>query len=200
MRILIFFKILSRQLKQLYDEALVPICASCMFGQVHRKPWKAKSKTNEIRDDKDQELGNGTLTNHFVSNQPGLVLQISGNLTSQRTTGTTVNVDHILNCLYMHLTCTLSGEETLESKRAYKQVVAKHGVTVKRYHSDNGHFVEKSICNACKSQWRHISFCGVGAHHQNDITKNQIKQLTLKSCTMLLHAKQHWPEYITAIL
>eukprot|EP00957_Ditylum_brightwellii_P149126 11356329-Ditylum_brightwellii.AAC.1 len=68
-----------------------------MFGQVHRKPWRTKSKTNEIRDDEDQEQGNGASTDQLVSNQPGLVLQISGNLTSQRITGATVHVDHISN-------------------------------------------------------------------------------------------------------
>eukprot|EP00957_Ditylum_brightwellii_P041697 3157696-Ditylum_brightwellii.AAC.1 len=52
----------------------------------------------------------------------------------------------------------------------------------------------------CKSQGQHISFCGVGAHHQNGIAENWIKQLTFKSRSMILHAKQHWPEYITAIL
>eukprot|EP00957_Ditylum_brightwellii_P017012 1282796-Ditylum_brightwellii.AAC.1 len=47
---------------------------------------------------------------------------------------------------------------------------------------------------------RKFTFCGVGAHHQNGIAENKIKLLALKAQTMLLHAKRHWPEYITTIL
>ncbi len=45
-----------------------------------------------------------------------------------------------------------------------------------------------------------ITFCGVGAHHQNGIMENTIKQLTLVSRTILIHAQSHWPEYITTML
>eukprot|EP00957_Ditylum_brightwellii_P183277 13960663-Ditylum_brightwellii.AAC.1 len=95
---------------------------------------------------------------------------------------------------------SMSGEETLQSKHAYERIAATHGVRVKRYHSDNGRFEEKAFRAACYKQGQEITFCGVGAHHQNRIAENQIKLLTLKSWTMLLHAKRHWPEYITTIL
>ena len=45
-----------------------------------------------------------------------------------------------------------------------------------------------------------ITFCGVGAHHQNGITENIITSLTLIARTLLLHAQRHWPEYITTML
>lgn len=51
-----------------------------------------------------------------------------------------------------------------------------------------------------KSSQRRITFCGVGAHHQNGITENAIKQLTIVSRTLLVHAQDHWHEYITTIL
>ena len=44
-----------------------------------------------------------------------------------------------------------------------------------------------------------ISFCGVGAHHQNGVSENIIKQLTLTARTLLLHAQQFWPEYISSM-
>ena len=43
-------------------------------------------------------------------------------------------------------------------------------------------------------------FCGVGAHHQNGITEHAIKDVTLISQTILLHAMQYWPEYITSMM
>ena len=45
-----------------------------------------------------------------------------------------------------------------------------------------------------------ISFCGVGAHHQNGFSENTIKQLTLTGQTLLLHAQRFWPEYISLML
>eukprot|EP00957_Ditylum_brightwellii_P117781 8985478-Ditylum_brightwellii.AAC.1 len=78
----------------------------------------------------------------------------------------------------------MSDEETLQSKRAYERVAATHGVHVKRYHLDNWRFGEKSFRAACDEQGREITFCDVGAHHQNCIAENRIKLLTLKSRTM----------------
>eukprot|EP00957_Ditylum_brightwellii_P112837 8603235-Ditylum_brightwellii.AAC.1 len=95
---------------------------------------------------------------------------------------------------------SMSGEETLQSKRIYERVAAAHDVNVKRYHSDNGRFGERAVGEACDEQGQEIIFCGVGAHHQNWIAENWIKLLTLKSRTMLLHTKRHCPECITTML
>eukprot|EP00957_Ditylum_brightwellii_P176244 13419683-Ditylum_brightwellii.AAC.1 len=95
---------------------------------------------------------------------------------------------------------SMSGEEKLQSKWAHEKVAAAHGVHVKRYHLDNGRVGEKSFRAACGEQGEKIIFCSVGAHQQNGIAENRIKLLTLNSRTMLLHAKRHWPEYITTML
>ena len=44
---------------------------------------------------------------------------------------------------------------------------------------------------------QHLTFCGVGAHHQNGVAERIIKDLTLSSRTLVLNAQCHWPEYIT---
>ena len=44
-----------------------------------------------------------------------------------------------------------------------------------------------------------ITFCGVGAHHQNGVSERIIKDLTLSSRTLVLHAQRHWTEYITTM-
>eukprot|EP00957_Ditylum_brightwellii_P093161 7093007-Ditylum_brightwellii.AAC.1 len=93
--------------------------------------------------------------------------------------GATIYVDHASDMLYVHLMQSLSGKEMLESKCAYEHFAVKHGITVKKYHSDNGQFEEKAFHNAYEMQGQQISFCGVRAHHQNDIEENCIKQLTL---------------------
>eukprot|EP00957_Ditylum_brightwellii_P141784 10802997-Ditylum_brightwellii.AAC.1 len=145
-----------------------------MFGQAHQKPWRTKGANSKGRicRETDDALGAGTSTDQLVSSQPGLVLQISRKLTNRRIVGATIFVDHFSDFIYVHLMTSLSREETLAAKRGYEHVANKHGVTVQE-----------------------LMFCGVGAHHQNGISENRIKLLTLGGHTLLLHAKCHWPEH-----
>ena len=46
---------------------------------------------------------------------------------------------------------------------------------------------------------QNLTFCGVGAHHQNGISERIIKDLTLSSRNLVLHDQRHWSEYITTI-
>ena len=45
-----------------------------------------------------------------------------------------------------------------------------------------------------------MTFCGVGAHHQNGISERKIKDVNLFSRTMLLHAIRYCPDFITIML
>ena len=102
--------------------------------------------------------------------------------------------------MHVHLIRSASQDETLAAKQAYKRLAATHEVTIWRYHSDNGRFVKKAFRAAVDDANQSISYCGVGAHHQNGISENHIKKLTLTSLTLLLHAKRFWPEAITTML
>jgi hypothetical protein len=44
-----------------------------------------------------------------------------------------------------------------------------------------------------------ITFCAVGAHHQNGITKNKYRMLTLSTRTLLLHGICMWPQMINTM-
>ena len=93
-----------------------------------------------------------------------------------------------------------SGESTLQAKHDYEHLAATRNVKFKHYHADNGRFAERSFTNDCKASTQRITFFGVGAHHQNGIAENTIKQLTLVSRTLLVHAQNYWPEYISTML
>eukprot|EP00957_Ditylum_brightwellii_P118508 9038413-Ditylum_brightwellii.AAC.1 len=86
MKILIFVGILPRRLKQLFETVTVPICASCMLGEAHRKQWRSKGGRGSIKKENEKEPGDGTSIDQLVSNQPGLVPQLSGKLTNQQIT------------------------------------------------------------------------------------------------------------------
>ena len=93
-----------------------------------------------------------------------------------------------------------SGDSTLQAKHDFKHLAATRDVNIKAYHANNGRFAECSFTDDVKCCIQCIRFCGVGDHHQNGIIENVIKQLTLISRTLLMHAQSHWPEYITIML
>ena len=114
--------------------------------------------------------------------------------------GATIFVDHFSNHVHVHLMRSSSQDKTLAAKRAYGSLAATHEVTIQRYHTDNGRFAKKYFRAAVDDANQSISYCGVGTHHQNVLAENHIKQLTLTSHTLLLHAKRFCPEDIITTL
>ena len=112
----------------------------------------------------------------------------------------TIFIDYVTGYVHVALMTDQSGESTLQAKHDYKHLAATRNVRVKHYHAYNGRFAERSFTNDCKASTQLINFCGVGAHHQNGIAENTIKQLTLISWTLLVHAQNYWPEYISTML
>ena len=73
----------------------------------------------------------------------------------------------------------LTTESTLAAKKEFEHLCAVQGVKVEHYHADNGRFSEPTWINECKRCKQDLTFCGVGAHHQNGISERNIKDLTL---------------------
>ena len=84
-----------------------------------------------------------------------------------------------------------SVEATLERKHDFEHLCATRGIKVKAYHADNVRCTECSFVNDVKRCFQRITFYGVGAHHQNGVSENTIKQLTLTACTMFVHAQSY---------
>ena len=68
----------------------------------------------------------------------------------------------------------ISLQETLQAKQAFEKLVAQRGGTVKRYHADNGRYADKGFLASINNNDQTITFCGVGAHHQNGIVERRI--------------------------
>eukprot|EP00956_Cyclotella_meneghiniana_P001276 scaffold1377_cov23-Cyclotella_meneghiniana.AAC.1 len=178
----------------------VPKCVACEFGTAHRRPWQFKGKqSGSIRKEKQVKSGDGQSIDQIVSAQPGLIPQMSGFLTSARYYGATTIVDHVTDYVYVHLMKELSLEETIKAKRAWEKILHDAGHTAKHYQADNGRFADKGFQDDCDAHNQTISYCGVGAHHQNGIVENKNKILTQGARTMLLHGMRMWPEMITTM-
>ena len=196
------FGILPKRFLKLRND--LPPCVSCMFGQAHRKPWRHKCSATKdggtIRCRKRAKPGDMVYTDQLVSAQPGLVPQEKGSPTRARIWGATIFVDGQTDYTKVHLMHNASGKSTLEAKAAFEQDARLRGIEIRGYHADNGRYAEHIFRDDCEQKSQALRYCGVGAHHQNGIAEAKVKQLTLASRTMLLHAQRHWPEYITTAL
>jgi hypothetical protein len=181
-----------------------PPCASCMFGTAHRRPWRFK----KAKDREESTLKGAAITkpgqcvgvDQMNSAQPGLLPQEKGALTRARIWGFTIFTDYATNYICIVLMRDFTAESTLEAKREFEHRCAVRGIKVQRYHADNGRFAEPAFQADCKRLGQKLTFCGVGAHHQNGVVERKIKDVTLAARTMLLHAIRFWPEYISIIL
>ncbi len=178
-----------------------PICVACLFGTAHKHPWHSKlNKSHPIWKKSDNRPGPKASLDHLVSAQPGLIPQIIGRLICMQVNGATIFVDHCSDHVYIFLMRDLTLDKTILVKHAYEWFLLNLGVTSKAYHADNGCFADKGFWDECTSCHQVITFCGIGGHHQNGIAERIIKELTLGAGTLLLHAKQMLPEYISMIL
>ena len=113
-------------------------------------------------------------------------------LTSKRIRGCTTFVDHVSDYVYIHLMKALTLDETLLANKALERLMAQAGRAIKHYHVNNGHFADNGFTDIINEHNQRITFCGVGAYHQNGIIENKNKILALGACTLLLRGMRMW--------
>jgi hypothetical protein len=99
---------------------------------------------------------------------------MTGKLTRQRIVGSTVYVDHASDFSFVYHQTSMSSEETVKSKLAFEKFAATHGVNIKHYHAHNGRFKDNLFMKSIEEKGQTITFCGVGAHHQNGKAEQRI--------------------------
>ena len=176
-----------------------PKCSSCIYGKQTRRPWRTKGKPTPIGSNPTAP-GDCVSVDQLISPTPGLIAQVKGWLTNDRYKAATVFADHVSGLSYVHVSRGTTAIDTLEAKQAFEAYASSMGVTIKHYHADNGRFAEKAFLDHVHQCGQSISFCGVGAHHQNGVAERRIRDLTEHARTMLLHATHRWPQAINAHL
>ena len=131
---------------------------------------------------------------------PGFVPIARGQPTTSRYRGASVFADHASGFTYVHLHQALTTEETLEAKHAFERIAHQHAIRIMHYHCDNGRFADHAFLDDVRKAGQTITFCGVGAHHQNGVAERRIRDITESARTMLLHAAHRWPKTITSNL
>ena len=176
------------------------VCPACMYGKQKRRPWRTKgSDPTQHKIKKATRPGQCVSVDQLESKTPGLVPQTSGILTKSRYRIATVFVDHYSDLDYVHLQESTSAEETIEGKRKFEQFMADRGVKVEHYHADNGVFASRAFRDEIAKCGQGLSFCGVGAHHQNGVAERRIQDLADAARASLAHAAHRNPS-VTANL
>jgi transposase InsO family protein len=158
-----------------------PMCNDCCGAKDTRIPWRGKGKRYIQRHlKKTPHPGDVVSVDQLESSIPGFIGHLTGRLTNQCIVASTVYVDHASDLSYVYHQISMTSEETLKSKLAFEKFAASHGVSIKHYHADNGRFKDKLFSKSIEEKGQTISFCGVGAHHQNGIAEKRIGNLQKK--------------------
>jgi hypothetical protein len=173
-----------------------PMCASCAYGKATRRPWAGKGKHGAAKSVVPIRSSGGCVSvDQLESPTLGFIGQIKGILTIKRYKAATVFIDHFSQLTFVFLQLLTGADKTVKAKMAFEAYASLHGVTVRHYHADNGRFAENLWLDAVENHRprQTISFCGVGAHHQNGIAKKKIRDLQENARTMMLHYSVRWP-------
>ena len=66
------------------------------------------------------------------------------------------------------------------------------GVSVQHYHADSGIYRSNGFCKEVQRCGQELTFCGVGAHHQNGVAERRIQDLTQSArCSMAFAAHRN---------
>ena len=184
-----------------YEHRKATICVSFQFGMGHKSSSKVKgSSYKPIRKSDHDKAGKYVSTGQLISAQPGLVPQAGESLTRDRIWAANITVDHYSDVYKVIFMRSPSTEETLAAKLATEKIFRQHGVKTSQCHADDGRYADEESIREVDKLEQKITFCGVGAHHQNGIAEAGVKKHTLKARTLLLHAKRYWLATITTML
>ena len=74
----------------------LPPCVACLFGKLHKRSWREKSKHSggSIRNPSETRPMTMTSIDQVVSSQPGIIPQVAWDLTHSRFCAAAIFVDH----------------------------------------------------------------------------------------------------------
>jgi hypothetical protein len=174
----------------------IPACSACIYGKQTRKPWRTKHKKNHQSTPIILQPGDVVSVDQMQSPTPGLIAQMTGKLTSMRYRYATIYVDQASRLGFIYLQKSADAKETLEGKALFEKYAQDRGITIKRYHADNGIFKAHAWVNDCQARNQGLTFAGVNAHHQNGIAEKRIRDLQELARTQMIFAKRRWPKAI----
>ncbi len=178
----------------------VPRCQACLYAKMTRR--SSHSTVCSPIPEKQFALskehcspGDCVSVDQFMVTEKGRLLHTFGKEKSKlQYSGGTIYRDHASNFLYTHLQVSLRAEDTIVGKHLFERTAALDGVTIKKYHGDNGIFNAQEFVAELRAKEQEVSYSGVGAQHQNGKAERSIRTVFNLARAMLIHSALHWPE------
>jgi hypothetical protein len=156
-------------------------------------PWHGKESKSSHKVFVATKPGETVSVNQMTLTEVGFFAQLKGSPTKKWYKCCTIFVDIYSRLHFMHLQINDSAESTMAAKPVFEKYAAKHGISIKHYHCNNGQFADNAFKQSCESNRQRLTFCGVNAQFQNGIAKHVICNLSNSACKQLLHAHSRWP-------
>jgi Reverse transcriptase (RNA-dependent DNA polymerase) len=174
----------------------IPLCQACVYGKLTRRPWRSKLVQASGVIAKCEKPGQCVSVDQLESSVGGLVGQLKGGLTKRRYKVATIFVDHFSDLSFVHLQTSTNAIETLQAKKEFERYARSAGVSIAHYHADNGRFSDNAWRDDVLKCGQRLTFCGVGAHHQNGKAEKRIRDIQDMARTSLIHANRRWPDAV----
>ena len=179
-----------------------PKCATCFAANAKRRSKGSTisranpEKTDVLRSD-DLAPGDTVSSDQYESSVRGQLPSSRGRAFSsgRRAVGGTLFFDHASGKISVHHQRSLSAADTIQAKRDFERAALECGVTIKKYHTDNGIYDSAAFEDELEEgDFQAHTKSGVGAHHQNGVAERAIGTVHAMARAMLLHIRIHWPD------
>ena len=107
--------------------------------------------------------------------------------------GGTIFVDAATSFTKAFHQTSLRAGDTLRSKHAFGRIACEHGITIKKYHGNNGIFQSSDWIRDCELEEHGYDVSGVGAQRQNGVAERAINTNTHWLRCMILHSALYHP-------
>jgi len=171
-----------------------PLCRACIHRKQHRHPTSSDATLIDVN---HLEPGDCVSADQLESSAPGLIPTYHGTPSTSKYHAGTLFVNHASHYLHFTPHQFIGSKEALQAKCASELHASQNNRFVKPYQADNCIFASIAFCDCCRQQKQHLTFCGVNAHHQDDINECHIHSITDWACSMLIHAMVSWPDNIS---
>lgn len=172
----------------------IPVCSSCEYGKAKKQPVM---KNVCIHNHDPDCPGDQVHMDQAISSSPGHQLMFSGKSTKKMVNTFTLFVDEVSKKTFFEFHHGALADVSIKTKQNVERDAFVEGLTFKRLRAYNGIYKSKAFENHVLESKQSLSFCEVGAHHQNGMAERSIRTVFELAWTALLHAHSKCPDIIT---
>ena len=177
----------------------MPLCRSCALSKMTKQKTNTQHHTNDPAKEmalQREHLSPGACISwdqYVVPHRGRLYTSAGRERESCRFGGGSLAVDHASKRVFIHHQTSLDASHTLVGKRLLERDARDVGVTIKRYHADNGIFASAEFKADCELKEQRLTFSASNSHHQNGVAERYIGTISRMARAMLIHQALLWP-------